>query len=76
MRSSGAFQELLESGCAHALGSLDREAERTVPDERGEDTEGARHAEENGVVVHLRHLVVLQRETEERSKMLSLTTVP
>lgn len=45
------------------LGALDGQAQGTIPDKRGQDTEGTGHTEEYGVVVHLLHAVVLQQDT-------------
>ena len=56
------LDELDEAVGGHGLGPLERQAEGAVPDERGQRAEGARHAEEDRVVRHLRHAVVLQQD--------------
>ena len=52
--------QLLQSWSGHGLGSLQREAKSSVPDQAGGHTQGSGDAEEHGVVVHLLHSVVLQ----------------
>jgi len=45
------------------LGSLDRETQSTVPDDTRKDTQGTGDTEQDGVVVLLLQLVVLQQHT-------------
>uniref|UniRef100_A0A182SDY3 Uncharacterized protein n=1 Tax=Anopheles maculatus TaxID=74869 RepID=A0A182SDY3_9DIPT len=47
----------------HRLGALDRQTQSTVPHKRGQHTEGTRHTEQYGVVVHLLQTVVLEQHT-------------
>ena len=52
--------QLFQSWSGHGLGSLQREAKSSVPDQAGGHSQGPGDAEEHGVVVHLLHSVVLQ----------------
>ena len=54
------LNELLEALSRHGLGTLQGQTSGTGPDHLGEAAQGARHAEQNGVVVHLGHAVVLK----------------
>lgn len=48
---------------AEALGALDGGTQTTVDDQLGQDTQGTRHTEQDGVVVGLGQTVVLQEHT-------------
>lgn len=48
---------------AERLGALDGHAQSTVDDQLGQDTQGSRHTEQDGVVVGLGQAVVLQEDT-------------
>lgn len=48
---------------AVALGALNRGTQATVDDHLRQDTKGAGHTEENGVVIGLGQAVVLQKHT-------------
>lgn len=53
---------LHESVGGHGLGAFDGESQGAVPHERGQDAESTRHAEQDGVVVHLLQAVVLEED--------------
>lgn len=53
---------------AEALGALDGGTQTTVDDQLGQDTQGTRHTEQDGVVVGLGQTVVLQEHTRVLGK--------
>lgn len=53
---------LHESVGGHRLGAFDGESQGAIPHERSQDAESARHAEQDGVVVHFLQSVVLEED--------------
>lgn len=53
--------QLLQTLGAHRFGALNGQPQRSVPDQRREAAERSRHAEQNRVVAHFRHAVVLEQ---------------
>lgn len=55
--------ELLQGWCRVGLGAFDGQTKSTIPDQRGQHTEGTRNTEHDCVVVHFLQVVVLQEDT-------------
>jgi hypothetical protein len=65
MATTGLFalEHLLDGGGGVRLGPLEGHAEGSVPDELGDDTEGSRDTEQDGVEVLLVEAVVGEEDT-------------
>ena len=57
------LNHLHEHVCGQGFGTFDGQAQSTIPDEGGQHTESAGYTEQDGVVVHFLHAVVLQQDT-------------
>ena len=66
--------QLHKSIGAHGFGALQGEAQGSAPDQLGQDPQGAGHAEQHRVVVHLSHAVVLLRQTHRNTQQASGVT--
>ena len=58
-----SLESLLDGIRGERLGTLDGEAERTIPDELRQDTQSTRNTKQDCVVILFRHSIVLQKDT-------------
>lgn len=89
LRSLHANPQLLEAGvsarlgsdqshqsiCAHGFRALQWEAQSSAPHQLSEYSQSTRHTEEDGVVVHLRHSIVLHTKSQQSAVSVAVPTL-